>query len=299
VIVDTFRLTIRIEACYTASLDHRFFSSVDRTMREALLYLLTSFWLGAVHAATPGHGKTIAAAYIVSARGHPLDALILGIFVTLSHTSGIVLVAVLASLGLPGLVPQHVEAYLSLLTGLLVVVIGLWMLWTQRPLRSAHGVTPPTGPAPHHHDPHQVHGPGLVPHAHQHGDEGSSHTHGWGRRHTHRLDVVTQDQPKLLVLLGLGIAGGILPDPAALAILLSALAHGQIMLSLGTVLVFSLGFASTLVGVGVVAATMGQVVLAWLSGPWVARLQTGTALLLIVVGVVLTISAWRLVSALT
>ena len=50
-------------------------------MREALLYLLTSFWLGAVHAATPGHGKTIAAAYIVSARGHPIDALILGIFV--------------------------------------------------------------------------------------------------------------------------------------------------------------------------------------------------------------------------
>ena len=298
-IVDTFRLTIRIEACYTASLDHRFFSSVDRTMREALLYLLTSFWLGAVHAATPGHGKTIAAAYMVSARGHPIDALILGIFVTLSHTSGIVLVAVLVSLGLPGLVPQHVEAYLSLLTGLLVVVIGLWMLWTQRPMLSAHGITPHLGPAPDHHDHHHVPGPGTLPHAYQHGDEGGSHTHGRGLRHTHRLDVVTQEQPKLLVLLGLGIAGGILPDPAALAILLSALAHGQIMLSLGTVLVFSLGFASTLVGVGVVAATMGQVVLAWLSGPWVARLQTGTALLLIVVGVVLTISAWRLVSALT
>jgi nickel/cobalt exporter len=71
------------------------------------------------------------------------------------------------------------------------------------------------------------------------------------------------------------------------------------MLSLGTVLVFSLGFASTLVVVGVVAAKMGQVVLAWLSGPWVARLQTGTALLIIVVGIVLTVSAWRLVSALT
>jgi nickel/cobalt transporter (NicO) family protein len=268
-------------------------------MREALLYLLTSFWLGAAHAATPGHGKTIAAAYIVSARGHPIDALILGIFVTLSHTSGIVLVAVLASLGLPGLVPQRVETYLSLLTGLLVVGIGLWMLWAQRPMLPAHGITPHTGPAPDQHDHHHVHGPGTAPHAHRHGDEDGSHTHGWGLRHTHRLDVVTQDQPKLLVLLGLGIAGGILPDPAALAILLSALAHGQIMLSLGTVLVFSLGFASTLVVVGVVAAKMGQVVLAWLSGPWVARLQTGTALLITVVGVVLTVSAWRLVSALT
>src|ERR687888_2360580 len=119
-------------------------------MSEALLYLVSSLWLGAVHAATPGHGKTIAAAYIVSARGRPADALILGIFVTLSHTSGIVLVAILASLGLPGLVPQHVEAYLSLLTGLLVVVIGLWMLWAQRPLLPAHDITPHTGPAPDH-----------------------------------------------------------------------------------------------------------------------------------------------------
>src|SRR5262249_58674312 len=129
----------------------------------------------------PGTGKTITVAYMMIARGHPLDALILGIFVTLSHTSGIVLVAVLASLGLPGLVPQHVEAYLSLLTGLLVVVIGLWMLWIQRPMLSAHGVTPPTGPAPDHHDHHHVHGPGPVPHAHQHGDEGGPHRHGWGR----------------------------------------------------------------------------------------------------------------------
>src|SRR4029450_6211918 len=199
-------------------------------MRDALLYLLTSFWLGAAHAATPGHGKTIAAAYIVGARGHPIDALILGIFVTLSHTGGIVLVAVLASLGLPGLVPQHVEAYLSLLTGLLVVVIGLWMLWAQRPMPPAHGLTPHTGPAPDHREHHHVHGPGTVPHAHRHGDEDDAHTHGWGHRHTHRLAGGTQGRPRVLVLLGLGIAGGILPDPAALAILLSALAPGLIML---------------------------------------------------------------------
>ena len=38
-------------------------------MLEGLLYLVTSFWLGAVHAATPGHGKTIAASYIVGVRG--------------------------------------------------------------------------------------------------------------------------------------------------------------------------------------------------------------------------------------
>ena len=103
-------------------------------MLEALIYLASSFWLGAVHAATPGHGKTIAAAYIVGVRGKPVDAWILGIFVTLSHTSGILLVGLLASLGLPGFLPQRMEAYLSLLTGLLVVAIGVWTLWTQRAL---------------------------------------------------------------------------------------------------------------------------------------------------------------------
>ena len=93
-------------------------------MQETLFYILSSFWVGAVHAATPGHGKTIAAAYIVGARGRPIDAVILGVFVTLSHTTGIVLVGVLASLGSVWLVPHRVEAYLALATVLLVIASG-------------------------------------------------------------------------------------------------------------------------------------------------------------------------------
>jgi nickel/cobalt transporter (NicO) family protein len=280
-------------------------------MSEALLYLVSSLWLGAVHAATPGHGKTIAAAYIVGARGRPADALSLGIFVTLSHTSGIVLVAVLASLGLPGLVPQRLEAYLSLFTGILVLIIGLWLLLAQCAMLSAASATPdhlldPDRRAHRHEhgtDPAHDHEHLDAPeHGHQCGREyrhdPAYHSHGWGIRHTHQVDVMTQDRPSLLVLLGLGIAGGLLPDPAALAILLSALARGKIMLGLGTVLVFSLGFASTLVVVGVVAAKVGQVVLTWLSAPWTVRLRMGTALLIIAVGVVLTVNAWHIVSAL-
>src|SRR5258708_38807713 len=90
-------------------------------MGEGILYLVTSFWLGAVHAATPGHGKTIAASYIVGVRGRPVDALVLGIFVTLSHTSGIVLVAILATLGSAWLIPQRSVAYPALGTGILVI----------------------------------------------------------------------------------------------------------------------------------------------------------------------------------
>jgi len=280
-------------------------------MSEALLYLVSSLWLGAVHAATPGHGKTVAAAYIVGARGRPADALILGIFVTLSHTSGIVLVAVLASLGLPGLVPQRLEAYLSLCTGILVLVIGLWLLLAQRAVLSAASMTPDRLLDPDHRSHQREHGTDAAhdhnrsdapEHGHQYGREPGHnpayHSHGWGIRHSHQVGVMTQDRPRPLVLLGLGIAGGLLPDPAALAILLSALARGKIMLGLGTVLVFSLGFASTLIVVGVVAAKLGQVVLTWLSGPWAGRIQMGTALLIIAMGVVLTANAWRMVSAL-
>jgi len=248
-------------------------------MGEGALYLLTSFWLGAVHAATPGHGKTIAAAYIVGARGRPVDALVLGIFVTLSHTSGIVLVAVLATLGSTWLIPQRVEAYLALGTGVLVIGIGCWMLRTQMRLLPA--------PVAEHAHAH--------PHPHSHGLH--YHSHGWGVIHSHDIEAITQFRPKLAILLGLGIAGGLLPDPGALAILLAAIASGKLILGLLTVLVFSVGFASVLIVVGVVAARVGQLILTWLSSRWVGWVQLGAALLVVIVGLVLTANAWRTVVA--
>ena len=250
-------------------------------MGEGALYLLTSFWLGAVHAATPGHGKTIAAAYIVGARGRPVDALVLGIFVTLSHTSGIVLVAVLATLGSTWLIPQRVEAYLALGTGVLVIGIGCWMLRTQMRLLPA-----PVAEHAHLH---------AHPHPHSHGAH--YHSHGWGVTHSHDIEAITELRPKLAILLGLGIAGGLLPDPGALAILLAAIASGKLILGLLTVLVFSVGFASVLIVVGVVAARVGQLILTWLSSRWVGWVQLGAALLIVIVGLVLTANAWRTVVA--
>jgi nickel/cobalt exporter len=304
-------------------------------MTDALIYLASAFWIGAVHAATPGHGKTIAAAYIVGARGRPVDAVILGIFVTLSHTSGIVLVGILASLGMPGMVPQRIEAWLALITGLLVIVIGLWTLWTQRELILQLQGVPPMPHAsdyahdhaemrfrPHthdrdpghgHHRHRQDHAHGAAhdhAHDHSHGndhnhgdhqkhdEEAGYHSHGWGFKHTHDLKLATTNRPGLWVLIGLGVAGGLLPDPAALAILLNALAQGKVMLGLGTVVVFSVGFAATLVVVGVVAAKAGQKILDWLAGPWAMRLQVGTSLLIVVVGAILSFGAWRTLNSL-
>ena len=252
-------------------------------MGEDLLYLMTSFWLGVVHAATPGHGKTIAAAYIVGARGRPVDALVLGLFVTLSHTSGIILVALLATASSTWLIPPRIEAYLALITGILVIGIACWMLRTQL------GLLRPT--QPHHHHPHDE------DHAHPHQSGPHFHSHGWGRIHAHDLGALTQARPKMAVLIALGLAGGLLPDPGALAILLAATSKGKFILGLLTVTVFSLGFASVLVVVGAFAARVGQVILGWLSGQWIACIQIGAALLILVVGVVLTANAWRAMPA--
>jgi len=262
-------------------------------MTDGIFYLFSGFWLGALHAATPGHGKTIAAAYIVGARGRPVDAFVLGVFVTLSHTVGIVGVAVLASLGAARTVPARTEAYLAIATALLVVGIGSWMVgsqWTVLfPGLHAHR-DDASGAHAHEHDVH-----GHEHDAHAHGAATPTHP----AAHTHRLDVLTDTRPSWTILLGLGLAGGLLPDPGALALLLAAIASGKAVTGLVTVLVFSLGFALVLVVVGVVAARVGQIVLTWLSGRWILWLQLGTALLILAVGVGLTVNAWRAFAALS
>jgi len=306
---------------------------------QVLILLATNFVYGAYHAIQPGHGKTIAAAYIVGARGRPVDAWILGIFVTLSHTSGIVLVGVVASLGLPGLGSHRIETWLAVATGVLVVVLGLWALWTQRGLlRDAGGVSP-VGASLHNeqsspvqyrrHDHSHGHRRGMhaqvhshagedpahqhshehahdhthshAPHEHQHegGESSGYHSHGWGLKHTHDVGLVTAGRPSLWVLIWLGIAGGLLPDPVALALLTSALVSGKVMLGLAGVFSFSLGFAAVLVAVGVVAAAAGRRILDWLTGSWAARLQIGTSIIIIAVGIVLTVLALQRLSTLS
>jgi nickel/cobalt exporter len=135
------------------------------------------------------------------------------------------------------------------------------------------------------------------PHAHAHNHGPHFHSHGWGPAHTHDIEAITRVRPSLAILLGLGIAGGLLPDPGALAILLASLASGKLILGLLTVIVFSLGFASVLVIVGVVAARVGRLILTWLSSRWIVWVQVGAALVILGVGVALTTNAWRTIAA--
>ena len=99
-----------------------------------------------------------------------------------------------------------------------------------------------------------------------------------------------------MLLLGLGLAGGLLPDPAALAVLLAAIAAGKLVLGLLTVLVFSLGFASVLVVVGTLVGRLGQSALSRIDLRWVDWLQVATAVAITAVGLVMTAGAWNQLS---
>src|SRR5207302_6938015 len=58
----------------------------------ALLCMSAAF--GAVHALTPGHGKTLVAAYLVGERGTIAHALLLGLVTTLTHTGVVIAIAI-------------------------------------------------------------------------------------------------------------------------------------------------------------------------------------------------------------
>src|SRR5207237_9603499 len=55
--------------------------------------LCLSAVFGAVHALTPGHGKTLVAAYLVGERGTMAHALLLGVVTTLTHTGVVIALA--------------------------------------------------------------------------------------------------------------------------------------------------------------------------------------------------------------
>jgi ABC-type nickel/cobalt efflux system permease component RcnA len=187
----------------------------------ALSLLVAMFW-GAAHAFSPGHGKSIVAAYLVGSRGRPRHAVYLGLTVTVTHTIGVFALG-LVTLSLSALVvPDQLYPWLNLVSALLIVSVGLSVLrWRVREWR---------GRGRHDHD-HTHHG-------HDHGDH-HEHDHALSRRR----------------LLGIGISGGIVPCPTALVVLLAAMSLHRVGYGLVLILAFSVGLAVAMTAIGLVAVT--------------------------------------------
>ena len=120
--------------------------------------MAVAFGLGAIHALSPGHGKTIVAAYLVGSRGTARHAAILGATVTFTHTISVFALG-LATLFLSDYVaPQKIAPVLGVISGISIVAVGVWLLVKRW---------------------------GYVRHEHEHGHHHHQHDHGHGHSHQH------------------------------------------------------------------------------------------------------------------
>ncbi|MFJ2819347.1 nickel/cobalt transporter [Streptomyces sp. NPDC087294] len=298
----------------------------ELTLPIGLSALFLALVLGASHAVLPGHGKTVMASYLAGRRGTRRDAITVGATVTLTHTAG-VLVLGLALPAATHLAGETVLTWLGAASGLIVTGIGGWLLTGALRNRPHHG---------HHH--HHGDGHGHHSHGHAHHHHHGDHTHGGhehpGRRLTELLPrrrtppaprppgdtvgVATLLRTADPVappghrhadhrplgrggLIGMGIAGGLVPSPSALVVLLGAVALGRTVFGVFLVVAYGLGMAATLTLVGLVLVRLRERVEAHLTSPSDSRHRAvrvlarvgplATALLVVLVGLGLTARA--------
>ncbi|WP_157592732.1 nickel/cobalt transporter [Solirubrobacter soli] len=232
-----------------------------------LLLLLAAFGWGAVHALSPGHGKAMVAAYLVGTRGRPRHAVALGGMVTLTHTIGVFALGAITLALSQYVLPETLYPWLNLVSGVLVVGIGVTVLRSH--LRRRRTVA-------HTHDHH---------HHHHHHHHGHDHDHDHGHSHL-------PQEPGMRGLLGMGAAAGIIPCPSALVVLLGAVAQGQIALGMLLIVAFSAGLAATLTMLGLAVVFASRIVKGMrVPGRLVTALPAASAALIVVVGCVLTAHA--------
>jgi ABC-type nickel/cobalt efflux system permease component RcnA len=100
--------------------------------------------LGGLHALTPGHGKTLIAAYLIGSRATVKHAAALGGIVTFTHTASAIAVGLLALFASQVIVPDILVPVLEVGAGLLVVALGVRLVLERWRLRG--------GAHDHHHD---------------------------------------------------------------------------------------------------------------------------------------------------
>jgi nickel/cobalt transporter (NicO) family protein len=200
------------------------FREVNLSPAIVLAALATAIGLGAFHALTPGHGKTLMAAYLVGARGTRVQAAGLGLSIAVAHTIGVLALAVLVIVAETTLPPDLVARRLPMIAALTIVAFGAWMLFGE--IRRRRVAVPD----------------------HTHADEPATaqHSHG-GATHSH---AATAGAITWRGLLALGLAGGIVPSASALLILLGTIVAGHAAFGVVLVIAFGVGMALVMTGVG-------------------------------------------------
>jgi nickel/cobalt transporter (NicO) family protein len=239
--------------------DSSFAKLIGRGHLSALVILASLaaalFW-GAAHALSPGHGKTIVTAYLVGQRGTPRHAALLGLIVTFTHTVGVFALGLVTLALSQFIVPDRLYPWLNLVSGLLVVSVGLAVLRSRA---------------------------GAWRHERAHAD-GHHHHHG----HSHAAAPETG----MRGLVAVGVSGGLLPCPSALVVLLAAISLHRVAFGLVLILAFSAGLALAITGVGLTAVLAKRVFArSSLDGRVIRALPALSALVILVAGVAMTARA--------
>jgi len=228
-------------------------TSHNLSLTVIVLSFLTALGLGALHAVSPGHGKTIMAAYLVGTRGTPKHALFLGFTVTLSHTLGVLALGLVVLYASTIITPEELYPWLGLASGGMVMAIGVWLLVTR--LRRGQ----------------------PQPHTHHHGHIHVSHSNDDWR--------VTWKK-----LAALGVAGGLVPSASALVILLAAISLHRIGFGLLLILAFGAGMAGVLAGTGMLLVYASRLMERFQFHSQLSRATPFvTALIVLVVGLVMAL----------
>jgi nickel/cobalt transporter (NicO) family protein len=227
------------------------------------LKLLLVTLLGAVHALTPGHGKTLVAAYLIGQRGTVWHAVILGIITTLTHTGAVLVLALILfflPLHLRDGFQQAILQGLGLAAGLMIVSLGVWLLLQRLAGRADH-VHLGGG---HHHD----------------------HDHGHDHSHSHGLDIAGNGtEVRWWSLLVLGVTGGLIPCADAVGVFLYFTFRGEFWMVLPALVCFSAGLAGVLVLIGILVVRMPKFARSRLGeGRFVHALPIVSALVIVAMG---------------
>jgi nickel/cobalt exporter len=220
------------------------------------LLLPVAIVLGGLHALEPGHSKSMMTAFIVAIHGTAAQAVLLALSATVGHTMVVWVLAILAWQLQDTALLEKAEPWLLLVGGLLIVTLALRILSRlERPFgahRRAHD---------HHHAHDHTH-----PHPHSHAVD-----HHHGADHTHSHDALDEDahaaahaaELKQTLAKGpvtntdvawFGFSGGLIPCPAAFAVLLACFHQKAYALGVVMVAAFSVGLALMLVAIGLIAA---------------------------------------------
>lgn len=216
------------------------------------LVVLVALAAGAAHALAPGHGKSIAAAYLVGAHGRVSHAAWLGFVVAAMHTFSAIVLALLWH-GLRAVLPFEMgglTAGMQIAAALIVVAVGIALV-----RRGGHGHAHQHAPAPEHAHAH------AHSQRHSHDDHHShDHDHGPGHHHGHSHADPAHNPFTRKGLIALGLSGGLVPSPTVFLILISGLVTGKVAFAVLLVLVFGVGMMVTITAVGVLTLTgMGLV----------------------------------------